>query len=91
MIKTKIIETVTSRVMVIGGIPYGAGVAYVKPTNTLYVNSDHMKLFKGEWNLLGKLSEITEEQSKKIVRTGSYRNTFWNYIANDTHKSNQLK
>lgn len=41
-------------------------------------------IFKGE------TSEIPEEVAKECVRMGSYTTTFYNYITNDSHKSNQL-
>lgn len=41
-------------------------------------------------DLIGKLSELPEEWFEKIVSMGSYLNTWWNYLTNDNHKSNQL-
>ena len=43
------------------------------------------------YTLLGKPSEIKEEDAEELVKTGSYTTTFWNYKTNDTHKSNQLR
>jgi len=49
----------------------------------------HSKLL--EVDLIGKITDIAEEQFNQWVKDGSYMKTFWNYLKNDTHKSNQLQ
>jgi len=45
---------------------------------------------QGNWQLYGSPFSLSEEQAKEFVKMGSYQNTFWNYIKNDNHKSNQM-
>jgi hypothetical protein len=51
---------------------------------------DYRLLPDGNWQLIGKLSELTEEKAKGLVDYGSYLGTYKNYKTNDNHKSNQL-
>lgn len=43
------------------------------------------------YQFVALVSDIPEPVFSKIVDPGSYIGTFWNYIKNDTHKSNQLR
>ena len=40
--------------------------------------------------LIGKLSDLKERDFAELVKEGVYLRTFWNYIKNDNHKSNQM-
>jgi hypothetical protein len=40
--------------------------------------------------VIGRFSEITDELCEEFVKIGSYTDTYYNYLTNDTHKSNQL-
>lgn len=74
-IKTKIIETPKARVLVVGGLPTDAFDMKVAKNRIYYKvwwdynNDPNVVIQKGNWQLLGKLSEITEEQWKGIVHS----------------------
>ena len=75
MIKKKIIETQKGRLLVIGGLPEDAHWLEPNegghPNEFVYEsnNDDDLTFLipAGFWKLLGKLSEIKEEEAKKIV------------------------
>jgi hypothetical protein len=45
---------------------------------------------RGGYNIVGKFSELKDKALEEFVKMGSYTTTFWNYITNDNHKSNQF-
>lgn len=47
--------------------------------------------YRNDWTIIGKFSELTNEQCEEFVELGSYYGTYWNYETNDNHKSNQLR
>lgn len=40
--------------------------------------------------IISTTKDITEEECKNLIEMASYYNSYWNYITNDNHKSNQL-
>ena len=79
-LKIKIIETQKARLLVVGGLPEDAReMAHGRPLiNSMISYKSSIDNYKytaivpiptADWRLLGKLSEITEEQWKGIVET----------------------
>lgn len=90
MTQTKLISTPKSNILVIGGIPEGFGNFFYHKSG-LFLDCDRLNNYgqkmywmsdtlpSGNWQILGKLSEITEEQAGGIVDLGWYE-TRYNYI-----------
>lgn len=96
MIKTKIISTPKGRLLVVGGMPEDAEhihyvelhgnylISYHWPIGSQY----HEKVPSGNWQLMGKLSEVTEGQAEGIVETfdvGDGIPGYENYIETDRY------
>ena len=63
-----------------------------KVSNLLVLTTDAIiPLYKPDGIIIGKFSELTNEQCEEFVELGSYYGTYWNYETNDNHKSNQLR
>ena len=67
------------------------GMIMVKVSNFLVLTTSEITPINryGEV-VVGRFSEITDEQCEEFVKIGSYTGTYYNYLTNDTHKSNQL-
>jgi len=67
--------------------------SYYDKLYTKYVNNSQGSIsFNAYTDIIGKTSSIIKDENicKKLVKEGSYMRTYFNYITNDTHKSNQL-
>ena len=69
---------------------YVSGLGFLcayKPNREVLYNE---QIPLGNWQPLGFVSSLSEEDMEKVCESGSYMRTFKNYITCDNHKSNQM-
>lgn len=87
MIKTKLIETLKAKILIIGGLPEDAREIEARPTLLRYVINNYIKFIEvfmppGKWHPVGFLKDISEEEANGLVECltpGHFISLWMNY------------
>lgn len=80
IIKTKIIETSKSKILVVGVLP--ERFLFDSMSQMIFFNhTEEVDMPQGNWQLLGRLSKLSEEQFSQVVESFGEHNGYRNYLS----------